>query len=191
MTGLTPRQEQAALEVALDQLTDKEIAAKAGITEEGLRKWKKRPEFAERINTLRAAFSRAVEGKGIAQKEARLQELQSLLEGMKDVRVGRAEELSHAPGGASGLLVRQYKQTGRDDFREEYVFDAALVREIRATLQQAAQELGQWTEKRETKTDLRVQDLDAAIAAELAELAGGGQTSSTGETATEEGPAES
>lgn len=163
---LTVRQEQAALHVALDQLSDREIAAQAGITEEGLRKWKKRPEFAGRVVELRAAFARAVEGLCIADRQARVRTLQDLVDRMTRVVEGRAEDLAEAPGGSSGLLVRQYKQVGKDDYREEYPFDAALVREMRATLQQAAQELGQWT----TKSELKVSDLDAAIERELRRL---------------------
>lgn len=182
---LTARQEQAALHVALDVLSDREIAAQAGITEEGLRKWKKRPAFAERVGELRAAFSRAVVGKGIADRAARVQKLQDLLDRMDLIVAGRAADLGDAPGGGSGLLVRQYKQVGKDDYREEYPFDAGLVREMRATMQQAAQELGQWT----MKSELKVSELDALIERELAQLAAGGEGAVAGAAAGEDGAA--
>ena len=72
---------------------------------------------------------------------------------------GRAADMASVPGGASGLLVRQYKQTGKDSYEVEYAFDAALPREMRATMQQAAQELGQWLEKHQFVDDLDLSDL--------------------------------
>lgn len=168
---LTARQEQAALAVALDQQTDAEIAAQVGITDRQLARWKKRAEFAGRVAELRAAFARSVEARGIADRQARVQRLQDLLDRMTAIVEGRAADMASVPGGASGLLVRQYKQTGKDSYEVEYAFDAALPREMRATMQQAAQELGQWT----TKSELKVSDLDAAIERELARLAGGAE----------------
>jgi hypothetical protein len=181
LTRLPARQERAALLVALDQLTDVEIARQAGVTDRQLLRWKRQPLFAARVDELRAAFARAVEGRGIADRQARVQELQGLFDRMKQVVEGRAEDMPDVPGGPSGLLVRQYKQVGRDDFREEYPFDAALAREIRATLQQAAQELGQWTERRQVS--LTVDELDAAIERELARMATGGEADAAGAVA--------
>lgn len=179
---LTARQEQAALLVALGQLKDAEIAEQTGTAYGTLRRWRGWPEFIERVEALRQAFARSVEGRGIADKQARVQKLQDLVDRMDLIVEGRAEDLADAPGGASGLLVRQYKQVGKDDFREEYVFDAALVTQIRATMQQAAQELGQWVERHKVSGKIRVEDLDAAIERELARLAGGGEAAAVGET---------
>ncbi|HEU0165846.1 MAG TPA: hypothetical protein VFQ54_12445, partial [Thermomicrobiales bacterium] len=53
-------------------------------------------------------------------------------------------------GGGTGLILRQYKQvgSGRDaQLVEEYVVDTATVRQIQSLHEQAAKELGQWTEK--------------------------------------------
>jgi len=180
-TRLTARQEMAALQVALDQQSDVQIARQVGITDRQLLRWKRLPLFAARVQELRAAFARAVEGRGIADRQARVQELQGLLDGMKAIVAGRASDMPMVPGGESGLLVRQYKQVGKDDFREEYPFDAGLVREIRATLQQAAQELGQWTERRQVS--LSVDELDAAIEHELARMAAGGEAAAAGAVA--------
>lgn len=184
---LTARQEWAALEIALGQRPDMEIARLVGITDRQLLRWKKLEAFAGRVAELRAAFSRAVESRGIADRQARVQTLQDLLDRMRLIVEGRAVDLGGVPGGASGLLVRQYKQTGKDSYEVEYAFDAALPREMRATMQQAAQELGQWT----TKSELKVSDLDAAIERELARLAAGGEGAAPGEAAGEVGaPAE-
>jgi hypothetical protein len=60
----------------------------------------------------------------------------------------RAADASMAkvPGGRTGLLVRQIKVVGSGANQKlvpEYVVDTGLLREIRATAQQAAEELGQ------------------------------------------------
>lgn len=156
---LTARQEQAALLVALGQLKDAEIARQTGTKYSTLRRWLEWPEFAGRVAELRAAFARSVEARGIADRQARVQRLQDLLDRMTAIVEGRAADMASVPGGASGLLVRQYKQTGKDSYEVEYAFDAALPREMRATMQQAAQELGQWLEKHQFVDDLDLSDL--------------------------------
>ena len=180
---LTARQEQAALLVALGQLTEAEIAQRTGTKFGTLKRWKAWPEFAGRVEALRAAFARSVEARGIADRQARVQKLQDLLDRMTAIVEGRAADMASVPGGASGLLVRQYKQTGKDSYEVEYAFDAALPREMRATMQQAAQELGQWT----TKSELKVSDLDAAIERELAKLAAGAEGATAGAVAGADG----
>lgn len=156
---LTARQQMAALLVALDQETDEAIARQVGLKVRQLTRWKRLPLFEARVAELRAAFARAVEGKGIAERSRRVQMLQDLVDRMALIVEGRAENMPLVPGGKSGLLVRQYKQTGKDDYQEEYHFDAALAREIRATLQQAAQELGQWTERHAVIDELDLSQL--------------------------------
>ena len=54
-----------------------------------------------------------------------------------------AEEV---PGGDTGLLVKEvfYSSNGT---RERYEVDTALLKEIRATEEQAARELGQWIDR--------------------------------------------
>lgn len=169
--SLTARQQMAALLVALDQETDEAIAAQAGVTIRQITRWKQVPLFAARVAELRAAFARSVESRGIASLQARLAALQDLYDRQQQIVAGRAGDMATVPGGASGLLVRQYKQVTKEDYREEYQFDAALVREIRETMKQAAQELGQWV----NKSRVDVNDIDAEIERELARLAAGRQ----------------
>lgn len=63
----------------------------------------------------------------------------------------RADDIgSEAPGGESGLLVRQRKMLGGGEHGyeiSEYVADPAVTKELRETLKQAAQDSGQWTDK--------------------------------------------
>jgi hypothetical protein len=61
--------------------------------------------------------------------------------------------MENVPGGRTGLLVRQIKAVGAGVNRKlvpEYVVDTGLLREIRATAQQAAEELGQWKDESDT-----------------------------------------
>lgn len=64
---------------------------------------------------------------------------------LRDVRRGLPRV---APGMETGLIVRGYKVTGGMTF-EEFTFDAPLLKEMRAHEEQAAKELGQWTEKQD------------------------------------------
>jgi hypothetical protein len=52
------------------------------------------------------------------------------------------------PGVETGLLVKTVKQVGKV-LEEEWAVDTGLLSEMRATEKQVAQELGEWTEKRE------------------------------------------
>lgn len=62
------------------------------------------------------------------------------------------------PGGRTGWLVRTVKQIGGGDHAErveEYAFDAGLHRELRELEKQAAQDLGQWTDR--SKIDITIE----------------------------------
>jgi phage terminase small subunit len=67
----------------------------------------------------------------------------------------RADEMAgEAPGGASGLLVRQKKviRSGDDVTIEyQYVVDTGLIKELRELLKHAAIETGQWTENKNVR----------------------------------------
>jgi hypothetical protein len=59
--------------------------------------------------------------------------------------------LSTDNGGATGLLLKDYK--GKDADQPVYKVDTRLLAELRAHEKQAAEELGQWSEKRELTGD--------------------------------------
>src|SRR6266542_4946393 len=61
----------------------------------------------------------------------------------------RARDLADIPGGNTGLLVRDYKGPNAD--QPVYKADTALMAEMRATERQAAEEMGQWVERREKR----------------------------------------
>ena len=150
----TTRRERAAQLVADDQLTDTEIALQCGVTQRQLERWKKVPEFQERVAAIVEAERQAILAKGIAEKRNRVDALNDRWQRMRQVIDERAEDpdMAKVPGGRTGLLVREFKQigTGPDaTMVEEFHLDAALLKESREHEKQAAQELGQWTEKRE------------------------------------------
>lgn len=148
--------ERAATLVAEDKLSDLEIATELDVSRRTLANWKLHPDFQARVDEHVAAFRAAVRRRGIAIVENRVDAQQDRWRRMKRLIEARAAEHVDAPGGDTGLLVRQEKQLGVGLLAErvtEYAFDAALAREMRELEQQAAKELGQWTEKRDIVSD--------------------------------------
>lgn len=149
-----PPRAKAAQLVALDALTDEEIAAQVGISRSTLKRWKAEPEFMADVESFLEAFRAKVRRQGIAILERRVQSLNNRWRRLEEVMRARAEDpsMQHVPGGNTGLLVRTYKQIGSGEsaqIMEEYEVDAALLREFREHEKQAAQELGQWIDKKE------------------------------------------
>jgi hypothetical protein len=68
----TQRRSQAAQLVADDHLTDEDIAAKVGISSKQLVRWKKQPEFADKVAELVAEFDRATCRSSIAVRARRI-----------------------------------------------------------------------------------------------------------------------
>jgi hypothetical protein len=102
-----------------------------------------------RVTELQELFASRVIKREIADRNSRVASLQDIWDRMHRVVEARAadESLRVAPGGDTGLLVRQLKKigTGRDaEIVEEFAVDTGLLKEMRAHAQQAAQELGQW-----------------------------------------------
>lgn len=181
---LTDRHERAAGLLAEDRLKDEEIAAEVGITDRQLRKWKQRPEFAAKVAEYVERYAERILKQGIARKERRVAALHDRWERMQRVIEARADEHADVPGGDTGLLVREaklvkvYKTDGcmddgdetlysakRDVLVYEYSVDTALLKELRETEKQAAQEAGQWTERRTLTVDIKREA--ERIAAEL------------------------
>jgi hypothetical protein len=149
----TAQKEKAALLAAEDKLADEAICREVGITRPTLTAWKKTPEFSARVEEHVEAFKQTVRRRGIAILERRVDALQDRWQRMQRVIEERAEELEgEAAGGGTGLLVKQYKSIGAGEnarLVEEYAVDTGLLRELREHEKQAAQELGQWAERKE------------------------------------------
>lgn len=142
----------AAVLVAEDELSDIAIAKKIGIGERTLYNWKEHPDFQARVQEHVATLEASVLKFAVAKKRYRMSVYDDEERRIRDLVTARADEHQDVPGGGTGLLVRQIKQigAGRDaTVIEEYTADTALLSERRRNLQQAAQEAGQWAEKRE------------------------------------------
>lgn len=162
--GWTEQRERAAQLLAEDQRTDQEIAEAVGVALPTLARWKTRSEFAGRVadnvGQLRASALRYE----IAKKHRRIAKLQKLIDRIESLFEARADaadsgfygEREIAPGVETGLIVGKHVMSAKGDTRVQWQFDAALVKEYRAALEQTARELGQLTEQIEIKQETLV-----------------------------------
>lgn len=171
-----PRLRAAEL-VAEDGLTDEEIAAEVKVSRSTLNRWKQHPDFEAKVDEFIAALERAARRRAIARRDKRLAGYDERRRRMLDLIEARSKDpdLARLPGGATGLVVGRLKAIKLSyDEREmdeaeldgeappkqfvsieawESDFDAALLRELRELEKQAAQDAGQWSEKRELTGD--------------------------------------
>lgn len=152
--SLTARQERAAQLLAQGAQTDIALAETLGITRKTVQRWRDEPVFMERVETLQTEMAAAVVSEGIASRTRRVAALNDRWDRMRQVIAERAEDpdMQHVAGGQTGLLIHTFKTVGggRDATTvDEYSVDVGLLKELRAHEEQAAKELGQWTEKQE------------------------------------------
>jgi hypothetical protein len=107
------------------------------------------------FSEFQETFSAGTIALEISSGNARIQALQerwsTLRAAIAQLLTERAADMAEVPGGGTGLLVRQY-QGGAPIYK----VDTGLVRLIGQLLaheKQAAEELGQWTEKRDISGD--------------------------------------
>lgn len=153
----TTKSEDAARLVAEDIETDEQIAAALEINRRTLTRWKAHPDFSARVQQHIEAFREATLRRGIADRVKRVAALHDRWKRMQRVIAERAEDGTHGDvaGWTTGLLVHTVKGVGRgEDFQLVDLFevDTGLLRELREHEKQAAQELGQWTEKHDHTT---------------------------------------
>lgn len=175
------KKERAVVLVVEDKLTDEQIAAEVEITRQQLARWKKHPEFAAKVESVTQSLANTIHEEvveiTISDVKHRLNRLHDHWERMQQVIEERAQDadMQNVPGGKTGLLVQQIKSVGKgDDFQivHEYRVDTGLLKELREHEKQAAQELGQWTEKHnhEHAGTINLQLTDAERYARLATL---------------------
>jgi hypothetical protein len=107
-----------------------------------------------RVEELKATAAGVIMRK-ISSRNARMQVLQDLFDRMNNLIEARAQDptMAAVPGGSTGLLVRDYQ--GKNRNVPTYRVDFALLSEQRALLRHAAEETGEWREKKEEpKVDL-------------------------------------
>lgn len=173
----TPKRDKAAVLVADDTKTDVLIASEIGVNEATLWRWKCHPDFRAKVESLRQEFREKVKAEGIANRQNRIDALNDRWKRMHQVIEERAADPTHAsmPGYKTGLLVYQVKGVGKgEDFQliDLFAVDTGLLKELREHEKQAAQELGQWTEKTDFNVELRAyaEQVAGVIGADPAEI---------------------
>ena len=148
-----PRHEAFAQQYARNGNATKSYIA-AGYGEKGAAQSAERllrnADVCSRVKALKQIISDGVVKLAITERSNRVSILDDILTRYRALIEARALDMADVAGGKTGLLVRQLKQvgSGRDaQIVEEYAADTAVTREMRAAMQQAAQELGQWQEK--------------------------------------------
>jgi hypothetical protein len=164
------KREKAAKLAAEGALTNDQIAAGVGLSPAGFDKWRATPEFRARVDEIVTAYADAIKDEGIANVKNRVAAQNDRWQRMQRLIDAAAEDpdLADIPGGDTGMLVRTAKldkvygaipssggeaeslqSAKREVLLYEYVRDTSISAEMRALEKQAAQELGQWTEKQE------------------------------------------
>lgn len=129
-----------------------EISKVVKVSPATLTRWSQLPECKARIAEIRAETAEGLKRAGLRVKENRLDHLNTLVDRIYLVIEGRAADMAEVPGGKSGLLLRKRKSIGwgeNTEKVEEYAFDRALVEELREILKHAAQETGEWIDRKE------------------------------------------
>lgn len=154
---ITDQHVMAAQLLADGELTNNAIAERLGITYQTLWNWRQHEDFAALVRENLARFRDDVRRRGIASLDRRVKALNDRWMRMQRVIEARADDpkYAEAPGGSTGLLVMTMKQIGSGDDADivrEFAVDTGLLKELREHEKQAAQELGQWTEKHDHST---------------------------------------
>jgi hypothetical protein len=141
---------KAAQLLAEDTLTEEEIAQELKISRRTLCRWKQHPEFAAQVRALVAQYGALAERFSIGRVARRLEVLDENWRAMQRLKAerGKAPNMQDVPGGSTGLLVHDVKTVGSGEHARQvdiYRFDAALVKQMRETAREAAEELGQRT----------------------------------------------
>jgi AcrR family transcriptional regulator len=170
----TRKRELAAKLVAEDALPDREIAAKAGVSQATIYFWRTKPEFMARVDELVEVARKAFRKSTFASAEYCAQQIKRDFELLRQVEADRArvygaEQFKNAiPGGDTGKVVitRYRKLTVVDGAGRKVEQNVPIVAVDTQTelvklamLKQAQQHLGQWQEKTEGAGGDRLDEL--------------------------------
>lgn len=147
--ALSGRQEEAAGLVAADLLDDAAICERVGIrSRQTLHNWRQVPEFAARVEALRAEYRARIRSHGLAVRENRIRALNERYQLLEQVREARSEAYAREPGGSTGLIA-VVTITKHGD--EVFGLDHGMLREQRELAKHIAIETGEWQEKTEVR----------------------------------------
>jgi Helix-turn-helix of insertion element transposase len=129
-----------------------EIAAKVGVSAVALGAWRKHPEFIAKVEELGNEFRTAVQAEGVAILSNRLAGYNDRWRKLNQVIQERARDaqMQGVPGGKTGMLAHTLKSIGAGEFAttiDVYEVDTGVLKELRSLEEQAARELGQWSDK--------------------------------------------
>lgn len=145
--------------VAIGEKTFDDIAKECGIGADTFLTWRKDPEFIAAVDRAKEEVRQTILKTGIADRVERVRRLNKRFDGLNQVFEERGADPTHqdVPGWSTGLLCHEQKGVGSGPLAEVvdvYKVDAGAIREERELAKQAAQELGQWTEKVQNSFDL-------------------------------------
>lgn len=142
------RKEEAARLLAEDDLTDEEIARRAGITRRQLTTWKQDPSFRQAVNEHVALIRDQILSRGYARVEKRVQLLDTNLRRLEAIVEAQREnpDVRGHPGADTGLIFYKEIPT-RTGKAEEFFVHTALLAEERALLSDIAKHTGQWIDR--------------------------------------------
>jgi hypothetical protein len=118
-----------------------------------------------RVSELRQTLCAGTIALEISSRNARVRAMQDrwsmLRAGIAQLMIERAADMAEAPGGGTGLLVRHY-QGGAPVYKVDTGL-VSLIGQLLAHEKQAAEELGQWTEKREYSSRVGIDVVKAQL----------------------------
>jgi hypothetical protein len=161
--------EQAARLMASGELTDRDIAKRVGVGWSSIARWKNHAEFLARVESHVEAQKLTLISHGIASKAGRVDEYNHRWTLMQQIREERSDliradldraeadptytsEWAGVAGATTGFIVKVVKTIGSGQNQQvitEFKLDKDLLEAFLAHEKQAAQELGQWIEKRD------------------------------------------
>ena len=148
---LTERHRNAAQLLANGDRSQADVAAAVGVRRERVTRWLAVPEFRALVEAEAVAIRERIRAEGVASRQNRIDALNERWAAMRAVIAARADgHAGEAPGADTGLMVLTVRYLPGGGRVEEWAVDTGLLSELRATEKQAAEELGQWQEQRET-----------------------------------------
>lgn len=136
--NLTKRQHDAALLVAEDEVSDREIAEQIGVSRFTLYAWQKKPEFMALVGEIRAEFRERVLTLGFADKTKRIKALNGLATAVLMELSREADDLQ-----PQGMYRLEKKISANGEIVEQEVFDKPKADTFRGYLDDIAKELGE------------------------------------------------
>jgi hypothetical protein len=161
--GTTQGNKQAlmakAAVMAANGASHTEIAEAVDRAPDTICEWAQTDEFKRLVQEQLDAARKVILETGIADRVERVKRLGKRWNQINEVFQARANDPGHisVPGWDTGLLCHEQKSLGSGDLAtvvDVYKVDTATIKEEREISKQAAQELGQWTEKVQTSYDL-------------------------------------